>query len=154
MAHWHLLPYSWGVSDFWETPGCKDPMLNKKDQQDISQHSKPTPVTHFILPPNESIMPTEMSQSHKENAIYSLCYNIHVKQHSCNIHVKQTISRHINMNIHLFSQINCIMKTSISGSKDVLQYASLFLNKSRTTNATAKYASTIWYKTSHHCQYQ
>lgn len=39
--------------------------------------------------------------------------------------------------------MNCVIETSIVGSKDILRYTSLLPNLNRTPNETFKYVSTV-----------
>lgn len=46
------------------------------------------------------------------------------------------------MHVHIFSSMNCVMESSILGSKNALQYVSLLLNK-KDFNEIVKYTSMI-----------
>lgn len=83
-------------------------------------------------------MISKISQSPKDKYLVFL----DTRQHLCK-NTKQTDTQ-VNMNIHIFSQMNCTMEISILGSEDTSQYASILLNKRETLKETVKSKLTIY----------
>lgn len=76
--------------------------------------------------------------------MFSLMYDTFFAKYEINIE---------NQYVPIFSQMNCIMKTSIPGNNDTLQYVSPLQNQSRNPNETSKCTFRVWFWMFYLCQY-